>query len=303
MGYVADELDRLDEDLSAVIGSAWTKSTLACRNSQWSRFIKVCQDFGLSPIPADATTVARFLVWQSKSSKYSTCNNYLSAINVLHKFYGHDTDFRQCFLIKLMMKGLKSVLGDQSCQKRPFTVRELCEMYKSLNFESEDEIICWTIIILSFRSLLQKSNLVPTSPTDDAHVLHRWDVSFHSWGMMVRVTSIKTLKNSEYVLEIPVHYVWNLALCAASAVEYHMKVYPGHKDSLLFLRQGESGLEPVYYAQVLDQIKRCASRVGIDPTAVGCHSLRRSGAAHMHSIGVPLVDIICAGDWKYWITW
>ena len=55
---------------------------------------------------------------------------------------------------------------------------------------------------------------------------------------------------------------------------------------------------PVYYEQVLSHIKLCASRIGIDPSKVGCHSLRRSGAAHMHSIGVPLVDIMCAGDWK-----
>ena len=205
-----------------MIGAAWTKSTLACRNSQWSRYIKLCQDFGLIPIPAEHTTVARFLVWQSKSSKFSTCNNYLSAINILHKFYGHDVDYRQSFLIKLVLKGLKSVLGDQTVQKHPFTVNELLDMYKSLDFQSEDELIYWTVITLSFRSLLRKSNLVPTSPNDCVHVLRRGDVTIHPWGVSLHVHSTKTLKHSDQGLTIPIYYVRNPALCAASAVVYHI---------------------------------------------------------------------------------
>ena len=114
---VAEELEQIDREISGVIGAAWSKNTLSTRNSQWSRFIKFCNDYGLIPIPASPETVARFIVWQSRCSKYSTCNNYLSAITVLHKFYGHDVDFREYFLIKLVMKGLKSTLGDKSVQK------------------------------------------------------------------------------------------------------------------------------------------------------------------------------------------
>ena len=114
---VAADLKDIDQELSQVIGAAWSRSTLQCRNSQWSRFIKFAQQHGLQTLPASHETVARFLVWQSRTSKYSTCNNYLSAINVLHKFYGFDVDFRDSFLIKLVLKGLKSVLGDKVTQK------------------------------------------------------------------------------------------------------------------------------------------------------------------------------------------
>ena len=61
MDYVADDLQQIDAEMSAVIGSAWSKSTLACRNSQWSRFIKFCQLHELNPLPASANTVGRFL--------------------------------------------------------------------------------------------------------------------------------------------------------------------------------------------------------------------------------------------------
>ena len=298
MIYVADELQEIDDELSMVIGSAWSKSTLACRNSQWSRFIKFCHQHGLQPLPASANTVARFLVWQSRSSKFSTCNNYLSAINTLHKFYGCDIDFRQVFLVKLVLKGLKSTLGNTTIQKIPFSVEELMAMYRSLDFNSELEMLCWTVIIVSFRTLLRKSNLVPSTTGDYSHVLRRRDIQFHDWGMTVKVSSTKTLRFSEYTLDIPVHFVANKALCAASAVKYHLQSVIAEPDSPLFVCQGKGSLEPLLYSAVLSHIKVCASRIGLDPLKVGCHSLRRSGAAHMHSIGIPLVDIMSIGDWR-----
>ena len=282
--------------MSTVIGAAWSESTLSTRNSQWGRYLKFCAELELKALPADTHTVARFLIWQSRSSKYSTCNNYLSAINVLHRFYGFDIDFREFFLIKLVMKGLKSILGDHVKQKRPFSVEELQRMFERLDFSSENEMLCWAVIILSFRTLLRKSNLVPTSISDMAHVLRRRDVVFHPWGLMITVESTKTLRHSEYTLQIPVHYVNNPALCAASAVRSHIETVPAPADSPLFVTRQPSS--PLLYGAVLSHIKLCASRIGIEPSDVGCHSLRRSGAAHMHSIGIPLIDIMTIGDWK-----
>ena len=283
--------------MSRLIGSAWSHNTLKSRNSQWSRFISFCQRLGLTPLPATPRTVARFLVWQSKSSKYSTCNNYLSAIVVLHKYYGYDVEFRENFMIKLVLKGIKSVLGDKTVQKRPFTVDELMSMYAALDFTSQEELLCWSAMITSFRTLLRKSNLVTSVDSENGHVLRRRDVSFHAWGMLVNVSSTKTLRHSEYVLDLPVHYVGNAALCAASAVKYHMDNYPAPQDSPLFVSTADPS-QPLKYVKLLGFVKHCAQRIGIPPSEVGCHSLRRSGAAHMHSIGVPLSDIMSIGDWS-----
>ena len=286
--YVADDLRQIDDEMSRTIGSAWSRSTLQCRNSQWSRYIKFTRDHGLQTMPGSPQTVARFIIWQSRSSKYSTCNNYLSAINVLHKFYGFDVDFRDSFLMKLVMKGLKSTLGDKAVQN----------MYSKLDLQSEQETICWTVMILWFRSLLRKSNLVPNTLSDFTHVLRRRDISFHDWGLMVRVVSTKTLQHLEYELEIPVYYVDEPALCVASAVKYLICRYPASDDSPLFFVPTSKGLLPLLYSSVLAHVKLCANRIGMKPEQVGCHSLRRSGAAHVHSIGIPLIDIMSIGDWK-----
>ena len=296
--YVAEDLNSIDSEMSQVIGAAWSKNTLASRNSQWTRFFKFCHTYELTPLPASPETVARFLVWQSRSSKYSTCNNYLSAINVLHRYYGYELDFRESFLIKLVLKGLKSTLGDQSSQMRPFTVEELSKMFERLDMSSEREMVLWTIVIFSFRTSLRKSNLIPTSLADTDHVVRRRDISFHSWGMLVCVRSTKTLSKGDHALEIPVHYVNNPVFCAASAVKFHLSTHPADDSDLLFYGASGSSFTPILYPEVLGFIKLCASRIGLKPSEVGCHSLRRSGAAHMHRIRVPLEDIMCIGDWK-----
>ena len=279
-----------------MVGAAWASNTLATRNSQWSRFINFCHDYGLVPLPALPNTVARFLVWQSRTSKYSTVNNYLSAIIVLHKFYGHDCDFRDNFFIKLVLKGIKNVLGDTVKQKQPLTVEQLVQMYNSLDLDSELELILWTVVITSFRSLLRKSNLVPDYSRQADHLLHRGDVEIFPWGVMLHVTSTKTLRHHEYVLDLPIKFVSNPALCAASAIIHHVSTYKGTKDDPLFLLPSQEGVKPVQYGQVLAFLKRKSLDIGLDPENVGCHSLRRSGAAHMHSVGIPLTDIMCIGD-------
>lgn len=52
------------------------------------------------------------------------------------------------------------------------------------------------------------------------------------------------------------------------------------------------------YRDVLQFIKRAVLLIGLDPQNIGLHSLRRSGASFLHSIGVPLEDIRMAGDWR-----
>ena len=126
---------------------------------------------------------------------------------MLHRFYGHDIDFRQFFVFKLVLKGLKSTLGDKVTQKIPLSVNELLKMYEQLDLSVELEQILWTIIIVSFRTLLRKSNLVPTLVGDLRHVVLRRDVDRYEWGILLRVGSTKTLQNNEYSLELPVHFV------------------------------------------------------------------------------------------------
>ena len=295
---VAVDVVSLDKELSAVLGSAWSTNTLRTRSSQWSQFISFCVDIGQQSVPASVQTVSRFFVYKSRSCKYSTLDNYLSSIVSLQKWYGYNPEYRETFLIKTVLRGLKNILGNQVKQMQPFSVPQLKLMSAAADKHSPLQVTLWTVIVFSFRTLLRKSNLVPDVPQVLDHVIRRKDVTFYDWGMQVRIRSSKTLRHQEYDLEIPVHFVPDVTFCAASAVKRHIELFPADDDSPMFLKAGRSVLVPLTYSDVFHFIKELASRIGLDPTTVGCHSLRISGAGFLHSIQIPLEDIMSLGDWK-----
>ena len=201
--YAAVDLPTLDREVSGAIGMAWAPNTQATRNSQWSKYLSFCADNGLIAIPAEAQTIARFLVFLSRSVKYGTINNYVSAINRLHNYYGHQINFRDFFMVKLVLMGIKRQLGDFIVQKIPLTPKHLLRMYGCLDVSNRNMLAMWCGIILSFRTLLRKSNIVPDSTNKDTHVLRRSSVLFCDEGMILKVrgqTKIGFLIYMHYML-------------------------------------------------------------------------------------------------------
>lgn len=76
--------------------------------------------------------VARFLVSIGQDVRYTTVNNYTSAINTLHRFYGYELDFRSYYIIKLVLKGLKTKDVEGSVAKVPFIEQQLDVMYDNV---------------------------------------------------------------------------------------------------------------------------------------------------------------------------
>ena len=227
---VAVDLSDLDREVSGAIGSAWAASTLRTRNSQWKRYITFCDDNDLVPLPAEPRTVARFLVFQARTTRYVTVNNYLSAINRLHAFYGHQINFREYFIIKLVMAGIKRQLGDFSRQKIPLTPEQMQGIYATLDVSDDTVKAMWCALMLSFRSLLRKSNIVPEGKAFTDHLLRRGDVEFTDTGMLLKVHSSKTIRYKERVLEIPISTVSNPAFCVVSMIKDHFMKFPRELD-------------------------------------------------------------------------
>lgn len=288
---------KLDTQVEMILRSAWAESTLKTRNSQWKRFIEFCLSNDLVAVPSEVTTVARFLVSLAKNCCYTTCNNYLSAVVTLHKFFGYDYSFRECFVIKLVMQGLACYLGKGVNQKAGLTPEQFMRIYDLLDFSNLNTITKWAAIMLSFRSLLRKSNILPTKVNEMSMVISRGDIEIVPTGVVLNVRKTKTLQCNEYTLRIPINFLSNKKLCAASMLITHLMRTPHIKEGLLFLEFKNGQWKPLMYSDLLKFIKDCAALIGLSPSSVGLHSLRRSGAAFLHSIGISLIDIMNAGDW------
>ena len=258
-----------------MIGSAWAPNTWATRNSQWRKYLTFCGDNDLIPVPADAQTVSRFLVFLARSVKYSTVNSYMSAIIKLHEYYGHPVNFREIFMVKLVLSGLKRRLGDSVIQKMPLTISQLLAMYGLVDSDNILSQAMWCGIILSFRTLLRKSNIVPGSLTDGDHVIRRKDIVFTQDGMILRVRSTKTIQYKERVLEIPVRTIPGSPFCVVTHLKKHFISFPMSADSLLLYKTTQNGPKPILYRELLDYLKNLVEGIGLNPSDVGLHSLRR----------------------------
>ena len=287
----------MDEKISETLTCAWAKGTLRTRNSQWHRYLSFCQDNNLVPFPADILTIARFLIFLSSTCKFSTINNYLSAVIKLHEYYGFDQSFRDSYVIKLLLSGLKAQLGTQVMQKKYLSLEELSKMYSCVDKLDVNEITLWSAIILTFRTMLRKSNIVPDSQSQE-HVVRKKDITITDKGILVKISSSKTLKHKEKEIVIPVYFVKNPGFCAASLLLSHWARREVDEDDFLFSLYSKKEWKPVSYKHLLDFLKVLCKRIGLDPNLYGLHSLRRASASFFHDAGVSLSDIMMWGDWK-----
>ena len=232
----------------------------------------------------------------ARSCKYSTVNNYLSAINRLHLFYGHEIDFRQSFIIKLVLAGIKRQLGDLTVQKIPLTPNQMLQIYGLLDLTNESISTMWAALMFSFRTLLCKSNMVPDTLTGNSHVVDCKDVCVYPDKLILKVRSSKTIQYGERVLEIPIHKVSEPAFCVYELLMSHLvatsEIISG---PLFFIRSGKL-LHPLLYKDLLQFLKECVQLINLSPDDVGLHSMRRSGTSFLHSIKVPLEDIKSLGS-------
>lgn len=151
---VVQDVNVLDRRVSDILGSAWSANTLSVRNSQWKLFLQFCADRAMVSVPVELSTVVRFLAFlEIRGYKYSTINNYLSAVVTLQKFYGISCDICSSFLIHLVMSGLRNRLGNRTTPKSPLTLDQLQMIYSLYPYTDLNDV-CWLAVLFSFRTLL-----------------------------------------------------------------------------------------------------------------------------------------------------
>lgn len=294
---VAEDLGRLDSLVFANISSAWSVNTINTRTSQWKRFFKFCVEYGLTPLPASSRTVARFLSDLGLTCKYTTVVNYLSAITTMHKFYGFDPEFRDSYYLSMAVSGIKMNLGSEVSQKIALTPTELIRMYVFVSMGDPFHMACWSAIIFSFRTLLRKSHFLPDSSSYTPHLLNRNQLTFFPGGMTVQVRTSKTDRSGGKPQRITVYETLQRPLCAVTWVKRHLDTTPD-PESGLFVKLSGTRYVPLTYTDVLRYLQSLVGLIGYDPQDAGLHSLRRSGASYLNSIGVSLPDIKLIGNWK-----
>ena len=95
-----------------------------------------------------------------------------------------------------MFRGLKRILGDKREPMDPLLAADLAKIFQVINLDDELELSVWLAVCLAFRTLLSKGHFFK-SQDEDAHLLYVKDVANHDWGILIRVSSSKTIQFSQ----------------------------------------------------------------------------------------------------------
>lgn len=115
--------------------------------------------------------------------------------------------------------------------------------------------------MLSFHSLLRKSNIVQTVSGKMDMVISRSDVEFTPTSVILNVRKTKTLQRKEYVLQVPVNYLKTRKLCAASMLTTHLVRTDHIKEGSTFYLFKNGEWKPPLYAELLTFVKQCVGLI------------------------------------------
>ena len=259
--------------------------------SQWKFYLNFCSDYGLDPLPAEIDTILLYIAFLAESKAYVSIINYLSAVWTLHKLNGIPHLDPSSFPITMTLRGIRRSLGDARKQARPVTVDELRLVFNSLDMENYEDVAFWLALVLCFRSLLRKSNVVEK----ELAVLVS-DVEMFNWGVILSIRRSKTIGFKERILLLPFNKLDGSIFCIyrVYCLLRSLVFFPSPYTQLIsYVKKGK--LVRGSYTWLMRRLTSKSHELKM--TGLSTHSLRRGGASALGNAGFDLLQIKDLGDW------
>jgi len=271
-----------------------TKSTYS---SQFKSFINFCRDQGLQPVPANNTTLTRYVAFLARTKVYSTIMQYLNIIRIIHLECGIPNPLRDNWYLKSVTQGIKRGKGNTSNQKTPILPQHLLYIYKLLNVQHLKDLQIWATILCAFFGLLRIGNITCSK---QPNCIHRSDVTVTPKGLILKVTYSKTIQYRERCHYVVLPYIKGHPLCPTSPLLRFMSLTTSCSDDVpLFSIPNVTGkpCSPLTTSLFRRRLSGLTSKCpGLSGSST--HSLRRGGATWLLTSGVPVATIKILGDWK-----
>ena len=203
------------------------------------------------------------------------------------------------FSIKLILRGLRRILGDAPVQKLPITPDILLRLHPQ--FTSRSDSGFWAAMLIGFYTSFRKSNLVPKSEKDfdPAKNLCCHDIIVRPWGLVICVRWSKTIQFRERQLIIPVlRLSQGHPLCPVNAYERHILEFPVTQPSPAFLHYRKGDAASITHSAFTDKLRNVLSHAGFPDNKFSGHSFRRGGASYAFRCGALVELISLQGDWS-----
>lgn len=242
-------------------------------------------------MPCSIQLCCMYIAYMSRTFRYVTIVNYVSAVRGLHRWYGYPPPPTDSYMINATLAGARRLLGDTQFSSDPLLPKHLKRILSTLNVTKDDDLVFWCAVVLAFRGLLRKS-AVCKGP----HNLRRCDIEFFQWGIIISIRHSKTIQFRERTHRVPVSRVGG-PLCAVTWLETMFTRLCVTPELPLFGLHKKNVYAPITYAWFAQRLRVAVEAAGLDGKYTS-HSLRRGGATALSMVGVPLHQIQRIGDWK-----
>ena len=105
---------------------------------------------GFTPLPADTRTICLYAAFLARSLKFSSVNNYLGIIALLHKEFNLPNPLSDNWVLKSLPSGIKRVKGNTIKQKLPQTLHILSGIHRVINLCTSYDSSFWDVCLIAF---------------------------------------------------------------------------------------------------------------------------------------------------------
>jgi integrase len=292
---------QLDNEIASLRSHTFSKSTKKTYTFHLQTYMKFCMTHGLPPVPASPLTIYRYLAFMSRSKVYSTIQQYVSVIKLLHLELGLEYEMKSNHQITSLMKAIRRVKGQNTRYKLTLSMDNLISMKHHLNLATLPDMQMWCVILTCYYGLLRISNItVPHGKAwDNDKIIRRQDLQVCASGCVLTIRWSKTLQYRERAFEAVLPYLAT-PICPTTALLNFLKLagtLPPNAPLLAFKRLDGQVVAPTP-SSARTRLRKLLTAVGLPTEDYNTHSLRRSGASYLLMAGMPLELIRVLGDWK-----
>ena len=116
----------------------------------WDLFLQFCLFMGFTPLPADTHTICLYAAFLARSLQFSSINNYLGMIALLHKEFNLPNPLSDSWVLKSLLSGIKRVKGSTIKQKLPINLHTLSGIHRVINLCTSYDFSFWAVCLIAF---------------------------------------------------------------------------------------------------------------------------------------------------------
>jgi len=225
-----------------------------------------CQQNRRLEFPADAETLTLYLTDMLRSgAKVSSTRRRYHAIAHYHRSKGIVDGFAKTEILNLLL-GAQRLRCEKPRRRRPLTIPNLRSISEALlKDDSRIAIRDRAVMLLGFASALRSVNLAGLTLSE---------VDFCAQGLILTIPKEKQDQEGRgRLIGIPTGK--SEITCAVKALQDWIAIRPGAPTQRLFVGfNGRHHYRPIEAEGIRKIVKRCVTRIGLDPRPYGAHSLR-----------------------------